>query len=110
MIRREGEYEWAIAYNGEIYNMDALKKELEAEGEKFRTDSDTEVLLVGYMRYGSDFVKRLNGIFAFGIWDGRLQKLFLFRDRAGVKPCFYTRLGDAVVFSSEIKGLSVFRV
>ncbi len=108
MIRREGEYEWAIAYNGEIYNMDALKKELEAEGEKFRTDSDTEVLLVGYMRYGSDFVKRLNGIFAFGIWDGSLQKLFLFRDRAGVKPCFYTRLGDAVVFSSEIKGLFCF--
>ena len=108
MIRREGEYEWAIAYNGEIYNMDALKKELEAEGEKFRTDSDTEVLLVGYMRYGSDFVKRLNGIFAFGIWDGRLKKLFLFRDRAGVKPCFYTRLGDTVIFSSEIKGLFCF--
>ena len=108
MIRREGEYEWAIAYNGEIYNMDALKKELEAEGEKFRTDSDTEVLLVGYMRYGSDFVKRLNGIFAFGIWDGRLKKLFLFRDRAGVKPCFYTRLGDTVIFSSEIKGLFSF--
>ena len=106
MIRREGEYEWAIAYNGEIYNMDALKKEL--EGEKFRTDSDTEVLLVGYMRYGSDFVKRLNGIFAFGIWDGRLKKLFLFRDRAGVKPCFYTRLGDTVIFSSEIKGLFCF--
>ena len=108
MIRREGEYEWAIAYNGEIYNMDALKKELEAEGEKFRTDSETEVLLVGYMRYGSDFVKRLNGIFAFGIWDGRLKKLFLFRDRAGVKPCFYTRLGDTVIFSSEIKGLFCF--
>lgn len=108
MIRREGEYEWAIAYNGEIYNMDTLKKELEAEGEKFWTDSDTEVLLVGYMRYGSDFVKRLNGIFAFGIWDGRLQKLFLFRDRAGVKPCFYTRLGDTVIFSSEIKGLFCF--
>ena len=88
--------------------MDTLKKELEAEGEKFRTDSDTEVLLVGYMRYGSDFVKRLNGIFAFGIWDGRLQKLFLFRDRAGVKPCFYTRLEDTVVFSSEIKGLFCF--
>ena len=59
--------------NGKFIIVDALKKELEAEGEKFRTDSDTEVLLVGYMRYGSDFVKRLNGIFAFGIWDGRLQ-------------------------------------
>lgn len=108
MIRKAGENEWAIVYNGEIYNMGALKKELEEAGEKFLTDSDTEVLLVGYMRYGTEFVKRLNGIFAFGIWDGRLQRLFLFRDRAGVKPCFYQKVGDTVVFSSEIKGIFCF--
>ncbi len=108
MIRREGENEWAIVYNGEIYNMGILRKELETEGEQFITDSDTEVILAGYIRHGADFVKRLNGIFAFGIWDGRLQKLFLFRDRAGVKPCFYMKLEDTVVFSSEIKGIFCF--
>ena len=71
MVRREGGYQWAISYNGEIYNMKTLKKELEEEGEHFLTESDTEVILAGYMRYGADFVKRLNGIFAFAIWDGK---------------------------------------
>lgn len=108
MVRREGENVWAIVYNGEIYNMDGLKKELEGEGETFLTNSDTEVILAGYMRHGVDFVKRLNGIFAFGIWDGKLGKLFLFRDRAGVKPCFYKKSGGTVIFSSEIKGIFCF--
>ena len=105
MIRREGENVWAIVYNGEIYNMGVLKKELEEAGEKFLTNSDTEVILAGYIRHGADFVKKLNGIFAFGIWDGRLGKLFLFRDRAGVKPCFYKKSGDTLIFASEIKGI-----
>ena len=91
MVRKEGGYQWAIAYNGEIYNMKTLKKEMEEEGERFLTESDTEVILAGYMRYGADFVKRLNGIFAFAIWDGKREKLLLFRDRAGVKPCFYMK-------------------
>ncbi len=108
MVRREGGNEWAIVYNGEIYNMGTLKKELQEEGERFITDSDTEVILAGYIRHGVDFVRRLNGIFAFGIWDGRVQKLFLFRDRAGVKPCFYMKSGDTIIFSSEIKGIFCF--
>ena len=67
---------------------------------EFSTDSDTEVLLAGYMAHGVDFVKRLNGIFAFAVWDGRKRKLYLFRDRLGVKPCFYAKRGAGIVFSS----------
>ncbi len=105
MVKRAGGHEWAVVYNGEIYNMKTLRKELEREGVEFSTDSDTEVLLAGYMAHGVDFVKRLNGIFAFAVWDGRKRKLYLFRDRLGVKPCFYAKRGAGIVFSSEIKGI-----
>ncbi len=97
-----------IVYNGEIYNMKSLKRLLEGEGISFSTSSDTEVILAGYMHYGTDFVSQLNGIFAFAIWDARIQKLFLFRDRLGVKPLFFTRLKDTLIFSSEIKGLFAY--
>lgn len=103
-----GENGCSIVYNGEVYNMWQLRKELQAEGEVFETNSDTEVVLAGYMRHGVDFVNKLNGIFAFALWDGRQQKLYLFRDRVGVKPCFYTRKGDTLIFASEIKSLFSF--
>ncbi len=105
MVKEAGGYEWAIVYNGEIYNMKQLRKELAGEGVSFSTSSDTEVILAGYMEHGVDFVKRLNGIFAFALWDGRKRKLYLFRDRLGVKPCFYARKGGCIIFSSEIKGI-----
>lgn len=105
MIRKAGGYEWAIVYNGEIYNMKQLRKELEEEGVRFSTNSDTEVILAGYMEHGAGFVKKLNGIFAFAIWDGRERKLYLFRDRLGVKPCFYAKREGGLLFSSEIKGI-----
>lgn len=105
MVRRSGGHEWAIVYNGEIYNMKQLRKELQEEGILFSTNSDTEVILAGCMEHGADFVKRLNGIFAFALWDGRKKKLYLFRDRLGVKPCFYARRGSGIIFSSEIKGI-----
>ncbi len=105
MVKRAGGNEWAIVYNGEIYNMKQLKKELQEEGVTFSTNSDTEVILAGFMEHGVDFVKRLNGIFAFALWDGRKQALYLFRDRLGVKPCFYAKRGSGIVFSSEIKGI-----
>lgn len=105
MIRQKDQRECAIIFNGEIYNMAVLKKELEKKGAKFQTTSDTEVILVGYMRYGVSFIEKLNGIFSIVIWDGSLKKLFLFRDRCGVKPLFYTNIGKTMVFSSEIKGL-----
>lgn len=108
MIKREEGRECAIVYNGEIYNMRKLKKELCRQGEEFATNSDTEVILAGYMRYGADYVSKLNGIFAFAIWDSWGDRLLLFRDRLGVKPCFYTRQKQGIVFASEIKGLFCF--
>ena len=94
-----------IVYNGEIYNMRELRRQLQGLGVWFQTESDTEVILAGYEAYGIDFVKRLNGIFAFAIWDGCKRKLYLFRDRSGVKPLFYTIHKNTIVFASEIKGL-----
>lgn len=108
MIKATPSGECAIAYNGEIYNMKPLKKELEEEGAAFTTASDTEVILNGYLLHGADYVKKLNGIFSVSIWDERNQTLWLFRDRLGVKPLFYTRLGDTLIFSSEIKGLFAY--
>ncbi|HIU75706.1 MAG TPA: asparagine synthase (glutamine-hydrolyzing) [Candidatus Pelethocola excrementipullorum] len=105
MTRKHASGECAIIFNGEIYNMQVLKDELKKEGEEFDTTSDTEVILVGYMRYGAEYVKRLNGIFAIAIWDSRKEHLLLFRDRLGIKPLFYTMLDQTIVFSSEIKGL-----
>lgn len=108
LTRTEGEEALSIVYNGELYNMLELKKELIKEGVKFYTESDTEVVLAGFLRYGTEYVKRLNGIFAFAIWDERRKKLFLFRDRAGVKPLFYAKCGETLLFSSEIKGILAY--
>lgn len=105
MIKKAEARECAIVYNGEIYNMGELKKELQNEGACFETTSDTEVILEGYMLHGVDYIKRLNGIFAIAIWDANQESLYLFRDRLGVKPLFYTMAGETLVFSSEIKGL-----
>lgn len=105
MIRQKDRKGCAVIFNGEIYNMKSLRNELERKGAKFQTTSDTEVILVGYMRYGAAFVEKLNGIFSIAIWDGALKKLYLFRDRLGVKPLFYTMKRNTLVFSSELKGL-----
>lgn len=102
---REGRT-WTMVFNGEIYNMQELKRELQAEGEVFETASDTEVVLCGLMRHGFCYLERLNGIFAMAVWDGAC--LHLVRDRLGVKPLFYTWAGKTLVFSSEIKGLFVW--
>ena len=105
MAGRAGDKTCAIAFNGEIYNMKALRRELERKGTVFATSSDTEVILQGYLREGEGFIKKLNGIFAIALWDQKEEALYLFRDQAGVKPLFYTIQGDTLVFSSEIKGL-----
>lgn len=97
-----------IVYNGEVYNMKELRKELQEKGIHFQTTSDTEVILAGYQVYGTDIVNKLNGIFAFAIWDAWKQKLYLFRDRSGVKPLFYTMHKQSLVFASEIKGLFAY--
>ena len=108
MVKSGSGQTFAIVYNGELYNTDELRQELMAAGCSFQTSSDTEVILAGYMEYGPDFVKRLNGIFAFAIMDTALNRLCLFRDRAGVKPLFYTVRGEELIFSSELKGILAY--
>jgi len=105
MIRNTSSAEYVIVYNGEIYNTDELMPELKRAGYVFETTSDTEVILYAYIHYGIEFVSRLNGIFAFAIWDGELDRLVLYRDRVGVKPLFYSIRGDTLVFGSEIKAI-----
>ncbi len=94
---------YVITYNGEIYNFRELRAELESLGVTFRTRSDTEVLLKGYMQWGEDVVARLNGMFAFAVWDNHKKRMFLARDRYGVKPLYVCRIGNAFLFASEIK-------
>ncbi|WP_099204438.1 asparagine synthase (glutamine-hydrolyzing) [Scatolibacter rhodanostii] len=105
MIRSRFNQEYAIVYNGEIYNTDELISPLKQAGYQFETTSDTEVILYAYMEYGADFVEKLNGIFAFAIWDEKANTLFLYRDRLGVKPLFYTVQNGFLVFGSEQKAL-----
>lgn len=105
MSRRLGDHVYTIVYNGELYNFQELRHDLEHEGFQFRSRSDTEVLLTSYVAWGSACVSRLNGIFAFAIWDYKDQTLFLARDRLGVKPLFYSIKGSTLLFSSEIKGI-----
>lgn len=105
MIKRRQEAKFAIVYNGEIYNADELRAQLEARGSHFETTCDTEVILEGYIHWGDDICARLNGIFAFAIWDETDQRLLLCRDRSGVKPLFYAMRGEALIFGSEIKAL-----
>ena len=99
---------YVITYNGEIYNYIELKKELATEGFQFKSDSDTEVLLYAYIKWGKEFVHRLNGMWAFAIYDKAEGSLFLSRDRMGKKPLFYAQLKDGFVFASEMKGIYPF--
>jgi asparagine synthase (glutamine-hydrolysing) len=94
-----------ITYNGEIYNFRELRAELEAKGHRFHSESDTEVILRLYLQDGVAAFERLNGIFAFGLWDPRSGELLLVRDGLGVKPLYYASTSSGVVFASEIKAL-----
>ena len=98
-------HEFAITYNGELYNTDELRSRLRLFGYEFETASDTEVLLYAYIHYGEKCAALLNGIYAFAIWDSMRQRVFMCRDRFGVKPLFYSQCGDTTVFASEIKSL-----
>lgn len=97
--------EYTLVYNGELYNADELRRDLQEQGHVFRGHSDTEVLLHAYVRYGAACVDRCNGIFAFAVWEKRRRRLFLARDRIGVKPLFYALTEGGLVFASEIKTL-----
>lgn len=97
--------EYAIVYNGQIYNTKELKQTLLENGFTFQGHCDTEILLKSYIFYGTDVVKYLNGIFSFAIWNSNKQELFLARDHFGIKPLFYTLYNNTLIFASEIKAL-----
>jgi asparagine synthase (glutamine-hydrolysing) len=105
MTRKYGENSFTIVYNGELYNAPELKNELEQLGHVFYTSCDTEVLLVSYIQWGRACIDRLNGIFAFGVWNSQDQSLFLVRDRLGVKPLFYAYREGRLLFGSEPKSI-----
>ena len=98
-----GEERYILVYNGELYNTEALRGELIRLGHRFLGHSDTEVLLHGYAQWGENIVDRCNGIFAFAVWEENRRRLFLARDRIGVKPLFFTKQGENLIFASEIK-------
>ncbi|MEW6534751.1 MAG: XrtA/PEP-CTERM system amidotransferase [Candidatus Auribacterota bacterium] len=101
-LANEDDTVW-IVFNGEIYNFQELKKDLEAKGHQFSTHSDTEVIVHMYEEYGEESVSYLQGMFAYAIWDKRKQKLFIARDRVGIKPVYYFFDGKKLIFASEIK-------
>jgi asparagine synthase (glutamine-hydrolysing) len=97
-----------VVFNGEIYNYQALRRELEAKSHRFRTNSDTEVLVHLYEEHGPDMVGRLRGMFAFAIWDRSARKLLLARDRLGIKPLYFHRDGEKLLFASEPKAILAY--
>lgn len=103
MIKIVDYKKYVIVYNGEIYNTEDLRKELLKENYTFKAYSDTEIILTAYIAWGVDFVKKLNGIFAFAIYDEDKKQVFLARDAMGVKPLFYSKKGNTIIFASEIK-------
>ncbi|MBL28847.1 MAG: asparagine synthase (glutamine-hydrolyzing) [Rhodospirillaceae bacterium] len=96
----------AVTYNGEIYNYIELRQAIEAKGYRFRTNCDTEVIPLGYAAFGPDFFARLNGIFAFALWDRDSGEIFLVRDHFGVKPLYYGVLGGELAFSSCARAIA----
>ena len=94
-----------ITYNGEIYNYVSLRKDLEGKGYRFRSTSDTEAILLAYEEYGLACLEKLDGMFAFGIWDARHQRLVLARDHFGIKPLYYAFRGRQLAFASEVKAI-----
>ncbi len=105
MKRTVAGYDFIITYNGELYNGAELKRDLKKYGYHFTTESDTEILLYSYIHYGTGCAERLNGIYAFCVWDSMRRRAFLCRDRFGVKPLFYTFSDGELIFASELKAL-----
>lgn len=103
LVERSRDGEVALVYSGEVYNFEDLRAELTGRGHRFRTHCDTEVVLRGYLEWGTAVAERLNGMYAFAIWDGRSDALVMIRDRMGVKPLYYYPTADGALFGSEPK-------
>ena len=103
MVTRDGQF--AISYNGEVYNFQEIRAQLQSLGHQFHSRSDSEVVLYAYSQWGPRCVERFNGMFAFAIWDKKRQELFLARDRYGIKPLYYTFAGSTLLFASEQKAI-----
>lgn len=103
-----GGQDYTLVYNGELYNTQELRQELIAAGHQFTGHSDTEVVLHAYAEFGADCVNRFNGIFAFAVWEEKNRRLFLARDRMGVKPLFYKLHDGGLLFASEIKSILAY--
>src|SRR5690554_719360 len=99
---------YSLVYNGELYNYKALRAQLEQEGHDFKTTSDTEVVLYAFMTWGPKCVEKFNGMFAFALWNENTEQLFLFRDRLGIKPLFYSWDDETFYFSSELKAIAPY--
>ncbi|MFG2136929.1 asparagine synthase (glutamine-hydrolyzing) [Streptomyces sp. NPDC048650] len=104
-VERDGRTVLATTYSGEVYNHRELRAELTRLGHAFRTRSDTEVVLHAYLQWGESFAERLNGMYAFALWDPRTEQLLLVRDRMGIKPLYYHPTPDGVLFGSEPKAI-----
>src|SRR5215204_3898997 len=96
-----------VVYNGEIYNFQSVRAELQKRGHQFKTQTDTEIIVHAYEEYGDECVKRFNGMFALALWDSRRCRLLLARDHLGIKPLYYWAGQDKLVFGSELKALVI---
>lgn len=105
MTREKHQNRYTICYNGELYNTEDLRKELLIKGYSFEGHSDTEVLLTSYIEWGENCLQYLNGIYAFAVWDEKKERLFIGRDRLGVKPLFYKETKHGILFGSELKAI-----
>ena len=108
-MTNEKEDMW-IVYNGEIYNFQELRKELEMKGHKFKSDTDSEVVLHAYEQWQEKCLEKFNGMFVFAIWDDKNKMFFLARDRAGIKPLYYYFDKNKFIFASEIKAILEFNM
>ena len=97
--------DYVIVYNGELYNTEELKEELKEKGYTFDTTSDTEVILKGFAEYKEEILGKMEGIFAFCIYNKKTKEMFLARDRFGIKPLYYTKKGEDFVFASMLKAV-----
>ncbi len=108
-MTNEQEDMWVV-YNGEVYNFQEIREDLEQKGHKFKSNTDSEVVLHAYEQYGEHCLHKFNGMFAFAIWDSKKKQIFLARDRAGVKPLYYYYDKDKFIFASEIKSIFEFGI